>query len=1524
MSSPHRVTRRLRRRPALVTALLAAASAAALGGGVLGGGSSSRAAGAPPTELVARTDNSVPAKEVTMIGATPAEAGGEAGETWGVGKGATGTVVVRYTGASGEWTLGPGLQDEQGQPLNGFQLDTLEPEGTTSAASAASPLAGQLTADGAGVLAGTVEGTHQVLLVREPDGPGNPFRETSPGAEAQLEADERLLSYTRAPLLAPLDEGGRAGVFVVPVKEAGDGGEESVLHWEGAAKRWTREPIELPAGARAKEFHVLGIGASSPQNAWLLAQLSAEAVALFQRQGTGAEAVWRAVALPGGTAGEPLQFERERLTVPGARGEKVRGQVLTVTGEGVWIDGELPTARASATLYLKTGGAGAPKLTGWATQPCPEEAKNSGECYGELPERLPTGPSRSLAWTNPSTPFGERVITGLPEGVSLRLNEKGEFERVLALGGSSGSAYGAAFTSPAEGWLGEQELPVRLSPASDAGANRLEPWPVSFRHALLAVAPEPDAPAGARESEALAVGDLGEVARYRPKLGWLPESLIGANARRQTPRLRAVAWPVPNRAYAVGDEGQMWLWRRETERWEPDPAAPYAFEGNLLGIAFEPEEPARGYAVGEDGVLLRYGKSWTQEPTCGPEVSEPCLPPEVAGASFTSVAFAGSEALVAYRILPDKDTNRYIGGLLVGNGTEWHVDRQAAEAMGGNVPWATAGLPDGGAAFSASDAVYEREGPGAPWRQTPVPFPGAAEPGSLALFREGGALRVVVSGSVPNTYEVEKTPEAPPGSPPSAIEPYPLASNEEAAVLRQTANGWSDEEHELNDAGEPPGDWADYDTVYQPDPVAAVVIDATGTQGWAVGGVVEREAHEGLLETADVYRLGESTTELPGHSEAPIKTQAGVASFAIGGNAQCAAPCADRAGARIGPDEWLSGALQSASRIEGVRDFLYTGPRLPNPRAIQGPVVNADRFSYGQAFARYAALLQGSPLPVFAASTPTDLDESESELEFNDVLGGLPKKQIEGNEETSEEKRSQILSSFAGPGYTCGARIRCQSAYYAFTSASKGGGSAVRVIMLDDASETGEIEEQELKWLEGELEEAARSKLPAIVVGNPDLNAQIEAGNHPDANEAVHILAKENAQASAYFFDAPEKNVRETLRGTSIPAFGSGTLGYVSSEGENTGTFLGASGYMLAEVETAKREADNKAPVNVQLIPNIAELALEAKSGTILHRSQVAVFAGLARRPRAGNRSARGGAIHPDTDPYTTLPANCVSAVCEATALLPHFHFESSNPQVGAFVKENLTSSEKDAVLLGPGERPIRDEEEGSEQQSGLFCALEKGETTVKIRAGGLVAELLVEVEESPSRPPCSPEPATNVTQQRQPASIPTPAPAGPAQAAAPAVLPVPPAPAPVIPAPAPTPARAVAPPPPVPFLLAPVKTPPLPAIVPPPAPAPAEPTPPSGTAAVNSPVEAAEKEEESEHATESARANATAYSVAEHEPLAPYLIGLIVIAAVAGASLARHRRGRGQAHLARATASALTARREGEREARNRGRWGR
>ncbi len=1483
-----------------------------LTGALPGTGASSHAAAGPPGEPSAYSDDSIPAREVTMIGATPSEHGAAPNETWGVGKAASGAVVVRYSVGSegqGEWTLGPGLEDSNGQPLAGFELDTPELQGTTPAAS---PLAGQMTATGSGVLAGYVGHTKQVLLVREPGSPENAFQETDPSAEAQLESGERLLSFTRAPLIAPLDEpGGHAGAFVVPVREANSGVEEVVLHWEAATKHWTREPIELPASAGG-EFRVLGIGASSPENAWLVGQLSTGGVTLFHREDTGGEAVWRAAALqPGGKVGEPLRvpivgpeggvIDGEDLAIPGAGSDRVRSQVLTVTSQGVWIDGERPEARASTTVFFNPegGGAAQPTLTSW----CSLESSPTGTrpCEHELPEALPTGASRSIAW--PAAPgsqgFGERVITGLPEGVSLRL-EGDSFRRVLALGGSSGSAYGAAFANAREGWLGDQRIPVHLT--LEHIQSNLTPWPVPFRHALLAVAPAPDEPGGSLSSGALAVGDQGEVARYHPGVGWQPESLVAANGRVATPRLRAVAWPTRNHAYAVGDEGQMWLWRGETERWEPDPAAPYQFEGNLLGIAFDPTEPARGFAVGEGGVLLAYGKRWTQvtlpeESPCQPEAPGQSSRCTWSDTSFTSVAFAGSEAIVAYRVLPNINSDRYVGGLLVNEGSGWHIDMAAEQAMDANVPWAVAGLPDGGAAFGSSQTVYEREAPDAPWRATPTPLPGGSEPGSLALFREGGALRAVVSASVPDTYEVEKAPEAPPGSPPTLIAPYPLGNDTEAGVLRQTATGWRDEEHELNDAREPPGNWSYYDTPYEPDPVAAVLIDSTGSEGWAVGGFVESEEHEGLLDTADVDRIGSEPIAPVGAATAPIKVEPN-ATFAIGGNAQCAAPCAARASARIGPDVWLSAALQRAA-VPGVRAFLYTGPRLPDTSAITGPRVGADQFSYMEEFERYASILSSSPLPVFAASTPTDRNEAESESSFESVVGPFP---LGGSVGARAE-----LSTLSKPEPSCTGAPNCQSSYYAFTSSGVGG--AVRVVVLDDASETAEVMAPQREWLEGQLREAATAGTPAIVVGNADLSAQRASGGHPAATEVVCALVK--GGASAYFFDAVEQNITAPLEcgggSRSVPSFGSGTLGYVSYEGEKGGAFLGASGFLLAEVNVAAAKG-NVAPVTARLIPNIGELALEAHGGTLLRRSQAVLFAGLARRPRAGNRTQAGGAPRPETDPYIPIPSNCVGATC-ASGLMPEYAFSSSRPEVGNFVEPNLQSSEPDAVLLGADGKPIPD------PRSGLFCAYNAGTTTVTISAGGLSASLPVTVQAGSVRAPCGTQPISVPITPQQPGSAAAPSPfAGGAGGISPTLPPVPP---PSPPAAAPHPVRPPAHAP-LPFFSpVPSSTAAL-AFAPAPLSPPAEPIPPSGTTAVNSPV--VKEEEESEEAPESASANAALYSPEEHEPPPVYLLGLIVLAAFVGATTTRRIRGRREpVRVAPATLSTIRAQRRMTSAARRR-----
>lgn len=1469
-----RAGRSQRRRAALCLLLLAGAIAATLAGLSVFGGS--RASAQPAAgEPTPQTDDSLPASQVTMIGASPEEA---PGETWGIGQGgADSGVLVRYARGSG-WSLGPQLLSEAGQPLSGFTPDQPR-SGLTS------PLAGQMTPSGSGALVGTVpdsgapHGAREVLLARSP---GGSFQEVPAvpreGEGALMEPSQSLFAEVgRAPVLAPLDEaGGKAGALIVPV-----GGlvEDAVLHWDGSA--WTSEPIEIPT-VSSSEFRVLGIGAASPTNAWLVGQLSSGGLALFRRHlGSGSETPsWRAVApAPGFEPGEPLIVPVEGepakpFAIAGA--PNAATQVLTVTSEGVWIDGEREDTRSSTTMFFKPQGeTGASAITSWC--PPPNGAK---PCDHELPEALSNNAMRSIAWAHPGTPFGERVITGFTEGITLRLDGS-SFTRVLGLGAAlapndTGGTYGAAFSSAREGWLGQSGLPVHLT--LEPAPSRLAPWPVSFRHALLAVAPQPGASIGALSSEALAVGDRGEVARYKPGMGWMPESLLNDSGRpvKPAPVLRAVAWPEPSRAYAVGNEGQMWLWRGETGLWEQDQATPFNFRGNLLGIAFDPNEPDRGYAVGQGGVLLGYGKSWTQEQ----------LPPQVANASFTSIAFAGSDAIVAYRELPNTTKNQYVGGLLVNDGSGWRIDAQAAEAAGGNVPEVVSGLPDGGAAFAASGSgpatVFERAGASSPWQATPTPLPGGRQPGSLALFREGGALRAIASGSALDTFDVESVAQAPPGFPPTLIRPYPLVTNSESGVLRQTATGWSDEEHELSNVREGPGHYRFWDMPYQPDPVAAVLIDPSGTQGWAVGGFIEGE-HEDL-DTADIDRYPADGTTPPGVGGATVATNNTVATFAIGGGAQCGAPCADRANAGVGPDVWLSSAIARAGQVSETRDFFYTGPRVTSGETAGPPTL---QIPYARELSRYASLLSASALPSFAAASPSDLAGAAGESLFD-----------------------QVFSSFPAP---IGARASeceggsCQP-YYALDSGGTAG--TVRVIVLDDSSD---VSATQRSWLEGELRTRAEGE-PAIVLGNANLNTQIAAGD-PSAIAVAGIL--QHGGASAYFYDAPEENRKAPLTGApSVETFGSGTLGYVNSIGESRGDFLGASGFLLAEVHfhESKPGSPDRVNVTARLIPNIGELGLEAQDGTLLRRSQTAFFAGLARRPRAGNRSPNGQ-VGPETDPYIPLPSICIGVSCN-TGLLPEYTFSSSNPEVGKFVKQNTAAAGSEPTVLLEHDEPVPD------PKSGLFCALNAGTTIVTISAGGLSSSLPVTVQRGSVRRPCGTTPLSepNVEQsvETPPVPAPAPAPAGPAPAASsPPPVPVPappPLPAPA-PAPAPTPA-AKAPT----FFLPPTLSAPVLAFVPPPVPTPARPTPPSGTSAVTSPVEAAEKEEEHEEATEQVSNQAVAYRAEDHEPTSAYLLGVVVLGALAGVGVMRRpRRRRRGAQPATVTVSAKRTQERGPTERRRR-----
>ena len=1469
MSPTTRSRARPRRRPA-IAALLAALAAPCVLALLHMLAPRGQASAAPAAaQVYAQTDDSLPARHVTLIGSSPQEG---PGETWGVGE--LGPInsddfgIVHFSAGQG-WSLAPSPQDSEGRRLRGFRP-------------APSALTGAVAPTGAAVLIGAAEiedeqgepVTQKVLLLHQPNSPASPFKQVPPvptsGEHPLMKASgETLFTASRAPLVAALDEQGHAGALVVPVLTGASGAETGVLHWDGSS--WTREPIQLPAGAGEESgLRVLAIGASSPQNAWLLVQLSpaSDRLALYRRSLSapgGPE--WVPVAAEAGqTPGEPLTVDGSPFTVFGAGEPPVeRAQILTVTEDGVWVDGERTDAATPTTLYFKPEGETqhGQILASWCNVP-----EGFTRCTEQLPDTLPSGSSRSFAWAAPGTPYGERVITGLDEGVVLSL-QGGVFQRIPTLGGSEapndvGGTLGAAFTSADEGWLGNETLPVHLTPTPLA--SRLSPWPVPFRHALTAIAPQPGAPVGALTSQALAVGDDGEVTHYMPEEGWIPESLLGAGGRIETPRLRALAWPAPGRAYAVGEQGAMWLWRAETGLWEPDPAKPPNFVGNLLGVAFDPNNGSRGYAVGQphlfgqEGVILRYGKTWTQE----------TLPPQVAGASFTSIAFAGSEAIVAYRLLHRESQGEgahYSGGLLVNEGSGWHVDQAAAQALGTDVPWAVAGLPDGGAAISAtpggllgSPEILERDSPSSSW-QTAPPYPGSEAPGSLALFRENGALRAIGSGGLPETLPIDDKRPTPLTSPAEVIPAYPVRTG---YVVRQTAVGWSDEEHERNPAQDPLGEYKSYDMVYQPDPTSAVLTDAAGASGWAIGGYVNEK--RASLDTADVARYPADGSTPPGLGTAPIPSDPGQPTVAIGGGAPCLAPCADRRNAGVGPDLWLTSALGQASHITGMRAFFYTGARVTS-----GQGHGLFPVPYSREFARYAELLASAAKPAYAAATPTD----------------------------------------RGPGDLCAFTAALSppspeacAGYFAIDTTGSGG--PLKVLVLDTSAEIGA---NQLSWLESQLGEAKGRGEPALALGNA------EPAGLPF--EAQRILVQDGA--SAYFYDAPGRNVLEPMRvgGASIPAYGSGTLGYTPATQAERQDFIGHNGFLLVHVNPASSASER---VRVQLIPSVGELAMEAKDGVLLRRSQPALFSGLARRPRAGGYSLRGEDRN-ESSLYVPIPANCIGGEC-AKGIFPEYTFTSSRPDFGQFVVKNTAVADPHAVLLNAKGEPVPDEPRNSKgelnpegrfaenangepinergeavprEASALFCAYNKGITKVQLIAGGIVAGMNVTVQAGSVRRPCGTQPLKEPPgdRQQEPPPPPSEPEATPSSSSSPPLVPLPPAP--VTP---PLVHTAHAPPPF--FVPTALGSPPL-AFVPPPVPTPARPTPPSGTSAVTSPVEVAEHEEDSEEATESVSNQAVAYRASEHDPAPAYIIGIVVLAALAGAGARRPRRSRREQRLAHA-----------------------
>jgi hypothetical protein len=1489
--------------------LLAAVFALAL---VARGSGSSVAVGAagsaPPTALDAfEPVLGMPANNLVVLGAAPQES---PGETWAYGS--LGDVPVEVQGKPYADQL---ALLERNQTATGWQVVPLpvgKEGGVPASGGGGLPeslgaLGGRVSARGALALL-----TSAGIYLRNPEGDPKALPDPGAGAPGEAPLSDLLGSGESLPpasapsgAATPFDvtdeTEGRAGLLIAPYADGAAAGGSGiagpgVLHYDGRV--WTREPISWE-GAVGEALTPQALACSPPpteattQSCWLLASYQSESegrtqnhLALFGRVSEGDGYTWKRQLVSDwllGDASPPAGVQAPG----GVQTLGVRAQTLTVTPQGAWVDfqarlngaGAPPVQVSELVLQSASAGSQASVAGRWCFG---VGAVSPHGCDHTLEAALPSAyRSFARAGGSESDP-GTRVITGLPGGAMLELAGPGPFSYQLGPGGGSGQ-FGAALDLSAndsirDGVIGEGSTTTTdqqgqsqvVDVTSNPQASLLQPSPVPFRHPLLAIAQTPGSGVGPG-APAIAVGVDGEIGRYTPGKGWGSEALYNSAGEVQTPTLRGVAWPESERAYAVGDNGAMWLWRGDTGLWEPDPATPYNFIGNLTAVAFSAANADRGYAVGKQGVLLSYGKTWEQLAGAEQARLEGELKLQLSQLDFTSIAFAGSEALASYRVVvpdPRRGGERVeAGGLLVEDGSGWRVDMSAASLLASlpdvrdTVISRVAALADGGSVAAGPGMVIERARSGAPWRFSQTPLPEAQNVSALAAYRDSaGALRAIVSIDLdgymnPNfllqpgqgAFSGDLPPPTGAGQPPPHLPPDPLPNT--GYVLEQTASGWSDMEHMALETA------SGNDMPVRPDPVLALLAAGDGNSGLAVGGqTVDTTGTRSNpdFETAAAMHFGPEGAIGAGDNPVPIATTTNVATFAVGGGAACEQPCASFAAEGLAPDALLSHALRTAGRIAtaspgGLRGFLYTGDRLLAGASTLGSE------AFERELSRYATLLDGGTLPVYAAASPNDLQPG-----------------------VGIEPFLKALAPFVpGGGH----------AYYSYLSTAASGGS-VRVLVLDYS--TGALGEAQEQWLVHELQQAKQARVPAIVMGNASLGFTLpEAiGYDPkpaqaqDAANVAKILVQDGA--SAYLFDYPGVNVQAQVSYGSghIPAFGTGTLGYTSPPFPSQTDSLGSSGFLLLEVDTAALSAaGNVVPVQARVEPNIGELAMGASDGTLLRRSQVGLFEALARIPDSGRavvRGASGEVTLLGPEPYEPIPFDCLGSNC--TAQIPSdYTFSSSKPDVGDFVAHEPGSANPRQILLSRG-KPVMD------PRSGIFCAYNEGTTLVSVSAGGLSYSMDVTVQGGSSQYPCGTVPLRNPPARPRPASaglaLPHLVPSSPAPSTPQIQNLVPPPP---LPAPPPAPGvhrPAVLPPvPPTPALLFPV----LP-LLPPPAPNVARPTPPSGTAPVSQQVGVSEEEREQQGATELSH-HMVAYNDSEKGPVPTWPVALVplILAAAIG-----------------------------------------
>ena len=765
-----------------------------------------------------------PIPTMTLMGAAP---GGEPGEAWGYRQlplvGRRGPKSARGRSPSARRRTRPSPTPSSPSsatptPAAGRSSTPRSTQpATPTAARCPNRLSARITRDGGGVLVGRDPsrpvGEQVVVLHHDPGGPWRALPPPPPdgaaagrrrnagrgagrrqAAPAQV-ADRRLRRGRRAPASSS-----RPGAARSPTRSS-----TTTVQPNGR-----REPVELPAGSEEHFQHPgdrrdrarqrLGDRRSRPTRPEPLASSCCE------RTTTPEGPLW--VERASGRHARFADRDTPALEIAGAGTDRRRGAAA---------DGDRrrrldrPRRRRSqalqrdVTLFYDSG---SDAVTGsWcdAAAVCGDGRSGSSSRARSATAASPGRAPASARGSSPtrSTPAAARTSN---RGTYLRFAD-GAASRGMPGGGGNFRASGA-FSSADSGWL---DGPVEISAKTRARAAAL-------LAGLAAGAADrrrprrPGAAPGSLGSAALAVGADGGVARYEPGRAGSASSCSPPAARQQAdPARRRLAGTGP-RLRGRRPRGDVAVERRDG-LWIADPGVPIGFEGNLMDVAFDPAEP-ESRLRGRQGraCCSRYGKSWEQE----------ALPAGFEGANLTSIAFAGSQAIVAAG-----------GDLLVNDGGGWHVDASAHALLDSGPRRQPAALRRRRPARRrrrrrrARHRDRARRRPGAPWR--------FSEPAAARLDRDrrrGGARRRRGAGDrlggpaarLPAGRRPARRPT--PTCRRRSLPPFSLPGD--GYLLRETAAGWVDEQRTAF-AG------SGADRPLKSDPVLALLLDAAGN-GWAVGG----------------------------------------------------------------------------------------------------------------------------------------------------------------------------------------------------------------------------------------------------------------------------------------------------------------------------------------------------------------------------------------------------------------------------------------------------------------------------------------------------------------------------------------------------------------------------------------------------------------------------------------------------------------------------------------------------------------